>query len=210
MKKFITAMFVTLSAWAQAQGVDGTQQLQQRVNAIQSLDADFSQVAYGGGAQKSSGNLKISKPNKFAWTYKKPSEQEIVNNNQKVYFYDKDLQQVTVYPHKDMNGDMASVILNGGQSLANNFAITLETNLLQELGGKGLANAEAYRLQPRNSKIDYSAVWLVFRNGVLDRLLLDNDKQKTALFFNNVKVNPKLNNKVFDFQPPKGVDVIEN
>lgn len=209
MKKFLAIALLAIGSFAQAQQ-DAATALQQRVTGIRAIDTDFEQVAYSGGNQNSEGNLKISKPGSFAWHYKKPTEQQIVTNGQKVYFYDKDLAQVTVYKHKDLNGDMAAVILNGGPALTNNFNISLESNVPQELAGKGLAKAEAYRLTPRNSKIEYSAIWVVFNNGKLDRLLLDGDKQKTALFFKNMKINPKLDNAVFNFRAPEGVDVIEN
>ncbi len=44
----------------------------------------------------STGTFEFARPGKFIWTYEKPYEQLLQADGEKLYIYDKDLNQVTV------------------------------------------------------------------------------------------------------------------
>jgi len=40
--------------------------------------------------------------------------------------------------------------------------------------------------------------------------LSDNFGQLTRIYFSNIQINPAMNDALFNFVPPKGVDVFQN
>ena len=46
--------------------------------------------------QQATGTMAFSRPGKFRWEYQKPYEQTIVGDGERLWIYDKDLNQVTV------------------------------------------------------------------------------------------------------------------
>ena len=73
--------------------------LQAFLKSSKSLTADFKQVLIneaGSPYQSSSGLFYLQRPGKFRWDYLKPFQQQIVSTSGKVWFYDADLEQVTV------------------------------------------------------------------------------------------------------------------
>jgi outer membrane lipoprotein carrier protein len=45
--------------------------------------------------QKGGGTMQFERPGKFRWVYEKPYEQLIVGDGTRIWFYDRDLNQVT-------------------------------------------------------------------------------------------------------------------
>src|SRR4029434_1975401 len=81
---------------AQASAVD---ELRSFLAQTQSARGEFTQKVSGrsaAAAKSSSGNFVFQRPGKFRWTYDKPFEQVIVADGEKLYLYDKDLNQVTI------------------------------------------------------------------------------------------------------------------
>ncbi|HLP80912.1 MAG TPA: outer membrane lipoprotein chaperone LolA, partial [Nitrosomonas sp.] len=69
------------------------------IHDTRTVRANFTQTLYDKGArtlQESKGTMQFERPEKFRWTYDKPYEQLIVGNGKLVWFYDQDLNQVTV------------------------------------------------------------------------------------------------------------------
>jgi len=74
-------------------------QLKAFLKNTKSLTADFKQVLIneaGNPTQTSYGVFYLQRPGKFRWDYLKPFQQQIVSTSGKVWFYDTDLEQVTV------------------------------------------------------------------------------------------------------------------
>ena len=95
--------FFTLLLWllpAAAQG-SAIESLKTFIQEAQTVRANFSQTLLDKDArtiQESSGTMLFERPDKFRWTYEEPYEQLIVGDGTKVWFYDQDLEQVTVRP----------------------------------------------------------------------------------------------------------------
>src|SRR5689334_4293065 len=69
------------------------------VKQTQSARSAFTQKVLdksGKAIQSSSGVLAFSRPGKFRWEYRKPNEQLIVGDGERLWIYDPDLNQVTV------------------------------------------------------------------------------------------------------------------
>lgn len=180
-------------------------QLKSFLKASASLTADFKQVSYnkaGQVGQSSFGQFYLSRPGKFRWNYQKPFAQEIVSNSEKVWFYDVDLEQVTSKPLDDSLGATPALLLTGQVNIDEKFN-------LEEQGKDDDLNW--IRLSPKNEESGFKYILIGLNHGQLGGMeLSDNFGQMTRIYFSNIKLNPVLNDTLFDFKPPKNVDVFEN
>jgi outer membrane lipoprotein carrier protein len=178
-------------------------EVEKNLNGVATWSADFTQTIDDGHGQvtrSAAGKLYLQKPGKFRWDYSLPSEQLILADGKKIWFYDKDLQQANV---RDMDASLANtpaVLLSGGGSLSSQFDVTA----LPPSDG-----LEWYQLIPKHADTDFQLVRIGFRKGELASMFLaDKLNQVTQLTFTNPKRNAKLASDLFSFIPPPGVDVI--
>ena len=180
-------------------------QLKSFLKASASLTADFKQVSYnkaGQVGQSSFGQFYLCRPGIFRWNYQKPFAQEIVSNSEKVWFYDVDLEQVTSKPLDDSLGATPALLLTGQVNIDEKFN-------LEEQGKDDDLNW--IRLSPKNEESGFKYILIGLNHGQLGGMeLSDNFGQMTRIYFSNIKLNPVLNDTLFDFKPPKNVDVFEN
>jgi len=192
-----------------ATGVNAEQspitQLKSFLASTSTLTANFKQVTLnevGLIDQTSEGEFYLSRPGKFRWSYKTPFIQEIISNAGKVWFYDADLEQLTIKKVDDSLGSTPALLLSGEIELEENF--TLE----QQGVDKDLF---WIKLSPKDEDSGFKYILIGLDNGVLGGMELnDNFGQLTRIYFSNVKVNPTLEKNIFEFEAPEGVDVFEN
>ncbi|MFA5982940.1 MAG: outer membrane lipoprotein chaperone LolA [Methylococcaceae bacterium] len=179
------------------------QQLKSFLAATKSLTADFKQVLVdeaGKPVQTSYGEFFLLRPGKFRWDYKKPFQQQIVSNEGKVWFYDADLEQVTVKKLDESLGSTPALLLSGQVSLEDNFTMA------QQGVDEGLL---WIKLLPKNPDSGFKYVLIGLAEGVLAGMeLSDNFGQLTRIYFEHVKLNPALKADLFNFKPPQGADVV--
>ncbi len=181
------------------------QQLKSFLASTTSLTANFKQVTLnenGQPDQTSEGQFYLSRPGKFRWSYKKPFVQEIVSSVGKVWFYDADLEQVTIKKLDDSLGSTPALLLSGEIELEENFT-------LQQQGiDKDL---QWIKLSPKNEDSGFKYILIGLNNGILGGMeLSDNFGQMTRIYFTEVKINLQLEKSIFEFKAPEGVDVFEN
>lgn len=180
-------------------------QLKAFLKASASLSADFKQVSFnkaGQASQSSEGQFYLSRPGKFRWNYQKPFAQEIVSNSGKVWFYDADLEQVTVKQLDDSLGSTPALLLTGQVDIDEKF-------VLEEQGNDDDLNW--IRLSPKNEESGFKYILIGLNHGQLGGMeLSDNFGQLTRIYFSNIKLNPVLQDGLFNFKPPQGADVFEN
>ena len=153
--------------------------------------------------QKTTGTMQFERPGKFRWTYEKPYEQLIIGDGVRVWFYDYDLNQVTVRKLDLAIGSSPAALLAGNGAIESNFT-------LNENGTQG--GLEWLEARPKNKEGTFELVRLGFTPaGVLTAMeLRDNFGQTTMLIFSGLEKNPRLGIDVFKFTPPKNADVISD
>jgi outer membrane lipoprotein carrier protein len=178
-------------------------EVEKYLSGLATWSADFTQTiddGHGKVTRSAAGKLYLQKPGRFRWDYSEPSEQLILADGKKIWFYDKDLQQANV---RDMDASLANtpaVLLSGGGSVSSQFDVTA----LPPSDG-----LEWYQLIPKHTDTDFQLVRIGFRKGELASMFLaDKLNQVTQLTFTNSKRNAKFTPDLFSFVPPKGVDVI--
>jgi len=171
----------------------------------QSARTSFTQTVRdknGATVQSTTGKLVFSRPGKFRWEYEKPYQQTIVGDGEKLWVYDKDLNQVTVKKLGGALGSSPAALLAGSNDIEQYY----------NLDAKGMKNGldwlEAY---PRDDESMFSKVRMGFKGNALDTMELhDHLGQVTVIRFGALERNPKVAADTFAFAPPKGADVIED
>lgn len=180
------------------------EQLKNFLAASKAFSADFKQVVVnelGNPVQTSYGAFYLQRPGKFRWNYDKPFQQQIVSNSGKVWFYDTDLEQVTIKKLDASVGSTPALLLSGDAVLEDNFT-------MEDQGTDG--DMQWIKLVPKKTESTFKYVTIGLERGKLAGMeLMDNFGQQTRIYFSNILINPPLKPTVFDFVPPKGVDVFE-
>ncbi|MDH5258451.1 MAG: outer membrane lipoprotein chaperone LolA [Gammaproteobacteria bacterium] len=173
-------------------------------NNLKTLTADFEQVvqnAQMGSTEKAGGKLWIERPGKFRWDYTSPYEQQIVSDGNKLWIFDKDLEQVTVRPISLSMGNTPAVLLSDSKPITDTF-------IIKDVGFE--VELDWVKLFPKDPEASFTAIRLGFNNDVLSEMLLeDNLGQTTRLSFSHLKRNAKISPQKFVFTPPDGVDIFE-
>jgi outer membrane lipoprotein carrier protein len=171
----------------------------------QSARASFTQTVRdkdGATIQTASGKLVFARPGKFRWEYEKPYQQVIVGDGQKLWVYDKDLNQVTVKKMEGALGSSPAALLAGSNDIEQYY------NLDAKGTKGGLDWLEAY---PRDEDSMFSRVRMGFKGNTLETMeLYDQMGQITVIRFGKLQRNPKLADSLFTFTAPAGADVIED
>ncbi len=196
---FLQLLFTAYAGFAAEQPV---QQFKAFIAKANTLIADVKQVSideYGKPAKTSYGTFYLQRPGKFRWDYKKPFVQQIVSSSGKVWFYDADLEQVTVKKTDQSLGSTPALLLSGEVALEQNF----------DIKNQGQDEAMQWiKLIPKDEASGFKYILIGMDGAKLAGMeLSDNFGQLTRIYFSNLKINTPINPEVFAFKVPEGVDV---
>jgi outer membrane lipoprotein carrier protein len=170
-----------------------------------SARASFTQTVrdnHGATVQTASGRIEFQRPGRFRWEYEKPYQQTLVGDGEKLWVYDKDLNQVTVKKLEGALGSSPAALLAGSNEIDQYY------NLDAKGTKSGLDWLEAF---PRDEDSMFSKVRMGFKGNTLDTMeLFDHLGQVTVIRFSKLERNPKLAAGLFTFTPPAGADVMED
>ncbi|MBL4866177.1 MAG: outer membrane lipoprotein chaperone LolA [Pseudomonadales bacterium] len=189
-----------------------TKQLNALLASINSMDAEFSQLvldARGGVIQEVNGQLTIQRPYKFRWITGAPFFQNVISNGQLLWVHDLDLEQVTVQTLDRSVGNTPALLLSGDpEQIGEAFEINRE---ISRASGSDSGKEIIFRLLPKHEDGLFESLRVTFLNDVLVEMYLkDSLGQQTTIEFKTVKTNITIAPGVFEFTPPKGVDIIED
>jgi outer membrane lipoprotein carrier protein len=169
---------------------------------VHSLAADFKQEIWTADhrlVQTETGTVALDRPNRFRWTYREPTELTVVANGTKLWIYDADLAQVTVAPFDDTLATSPAMLLSGDRSVREGFTVA------ESYDFEGL---DWIKLTPKAGGADFTSVRIGFDGTAPKRLeLVDGLNHVTRITLDNLVVNPELDDALFEFEVPAGVDV---
>jgi len=182
------------------------QDLQSRLLTVKTMQANFQQTivnSQGTVLSSSKGRMAIQKPGKFRWQTLSPAKQLVIANGETLWNYDDALEQVTVQRSAKGIGDRPAMLLSG------------ETHLISKdyaIGRKKLANdLVGFLLYPKDKNSMFTRIDIYFRGQRLEQMkFIDTFGQTTHVSFTDLKINKPLSPNLFEFTPPKGVDVIKS
>lgn len=177
--------------------------VQRYFEGLESLEADFVQQVFDENArllEKSSGRMYMQKPGRFRWDYDQPSDQLIVADGERLWLYDKELEQVTVRAMDQALSATPLALLSGAAPLEDAFVI-------RDVGTRD--GLHWYALRPKQEQAEFEVVRIAFEDDQLQSIELEDVfNQRTRLNFQRLQRNVPIAAELLRFSPPAGVDVI--
>jgi outer membrane lipoprotein carrier protein len=184
--------------------------IQARYDAIRDFEANFVQTYQGGLLRTKTteqGTVAIKRPGRMRWVYTKPERKEFVSNGERIYSYIPADKQVIVSPMPAGEQTTPALFLTGRGHLVRDFRAEYAEVPGAPQGTIGL------KLVPRKSDPEFEWLMIAVDPASLQlRQLVALDRQggQSSFVFTNLQENRNLSDKIFDFQIPRGVDVITN
>ena len=204
MTRFILILlFFLFSQLTYASAIDSLRSFVQQAHTFKAV---FSQTLLDRNLQvmqEASGTMMFERPGKFRWVYEKPYQQLIVGDGSRVWFYDQDLNQVTVRQLDLAIGSSPAALLAGSSTIERDFELN-EIEVQDDM--------EWLEATPRAKESTFELIRMGFsKAGELREMVLrDNFGQFTLLVFTDLDANPDLSPDLFQFTPPEGADVISD
>ena len=206
----LAALIVALApAVAGAAGVEALKALLEQTTTARArfaqmvLDRDLKPL------QQATGTMQFSRPGKFRWELTPDagvgatqSPQLMIADGKNLWFYDRDLEQVSVKAAATALTATPASLLSGDGKLGEYFTVSAD-------GRRD--GFEWVKVVPTRSDADFREAQLAFRNGgsELGRMVLkDKLGQTVRLDFNSSARNVPVAEAEVQFTPPAGTDLI--
>ena len=197
---FVVFMFLPLFVYA-----NPSQDLNHLLTQAHSLSADFTQKVMdnntGEALQVSKGHFRLLRPGYLWWQVDTPNQQLILIKQQTLYFYQADLQQLTIKSfHVNAMQTPAALLLN------HDSAVLTKNYVIHEKITTGLT---ILTLIPKSNDQLLKSICLSFKESTLTEIdLVDHLEHATTISFHHVILNPPIAASQFIFNIPKETDVI--
>jgi len=193
-----------------APAATGATPLDKYLDNLKTLRTSFLQTladAQGHEIDRSTGTLIVARPGKFSWDIhpqtgaaNKGAGQLMVSDGRNLWFYDRDLEQVTVKPVDAALSATPAMLLSGTVDVRKNFTVTPAGQR------EGL---DWVLVEPHGVDADFRDALFGFANGDLKRMILEDKLGQTAtIMFDHIERNVPVSPQETTFTPPKGADVI--
>ena len=177
---------------------DPRSELQQRLDALGRLAADFTQAQYGTRGElleKAHGRVRLARP-KFRWELVEPYRQIIVADGETLKVYDPDLEQVSVRPIEEALTDAPLAVLTGSEATLN---AEYEVARLEP---------ERFSLRPLADDALIAEIILAFDSSRLSRIAIRGPLgQRTDVQLNRFEDVSVVQPSDFELNLPEGVEV---
>jgi len=181
------------------------------LDGLTTWKAEFTQVVVDGRGRKigdGRGRLLISRPGRFRWELAPDSApqtgQLLVADGRNLWFFDRDLEQVTVKPMTEALSQSPAMLLSGSGDIRSAFDVKAEPPARE-----GARDIEWVAVTPRAASSDFKVARLGFRGTDLVRMeLQDRLGQRTTIEFTQPVRNGAVAPDELQFVPPPGADVI--
>lgn len=184
-----------------------TSRLGRLLENMRHFQADFHQALLderGELVQESDGRVTVLHPGRFRWETSFPAKQLVVSDGTTVWQYDPDLMQAVRRPLDKRADQIPSLLLSGDIA-----AVSRLYEISKRAAGR---NQEIFLLRPRDNSGLFTELTIRFDAGVPSSLdISDGMGQRTAVTFSGFeRGGSKVDGKIFRFQPPIGVDVVND
>ena len=203
MKIIIKLIGLVMLFPALAYADQGRQSLDTFLANTQTIEARFQQKLLDNKGillQQSAGQFTLKRPGKFIWNYRLPYPQLIVSNGKKIWVFDSELEQVSIKQYSEMLSGAPVALLDQRKKIEDDFVIT----------DAGIVQGQNWvKLKPRSADSEFLEIHVGMANGNLKSMrLMDSFGQTTSIEFEQMQTNVPLEDSLFEFKPPAGVDVI--
>jgi outer membrane lipoprotein carrier protein len=225
-----TPVALAAAPTAAAPAATGPTPLDKYLDNLKTLRTTFLQtLADGQGREidRATGTLIVARPGKFSWDIhpqaasaavasggagavadsgaaSEPGSsnagQLMVCDGHNLWFFDRDLEQVTVKPVDAALSATPAMLLSGTVDVRKNFTLT-------PAGQRD--GLDWVLVEPHGTDADFRDALFGFANGDLKRMILEDKLGQTAtILFDHIERNGPVTAQETSFTPPKGTDVI--
>lgn len=206
MRHLLNTFTLLLAMLNAAHAEDATRDLRNKLQAMQSLSANFQQTLFDESdqeLQQSEGRAKLKRPGQLYWETQSPYENLMIADNKTLWRYDIDLEQVTKQTlNKDISQTPALLLSGDVKNIDENFFVRKTEQ------GEGTTS---FILEPKGAEGLVKQLEFTFKADAISRMrIIDDLQQRTDIEFSDVIVNADIDSSVFKFKVPPGVDVLTN
>lgn len=185
-----------------------TETVDRHYNALKSMQTDFTEVFRGGGLSRTeTGTMYLKKPGKMRWDYKTPQRKLFVTDGKTAWFYvpgERQARRTGIKNLEDLRSPLRYLL--GKTKLEKEFDGLILTAVPASAPGnfvlRGIPKGMEDRVQ--ESRLE------VTPDGRIIRISVDElDGTYTEFRFQNERDNAHVNDSLFKFAPPPGVEVMQ-
>jgi len=180
--------------------------IEDRYNHIQTLELSFSESTTMQGRKRTqSGQLFLRKPGKMRWEYTMPAGKLFVSDGKFLYYFNPDEKRAEKMKLKEADDMRAPLAFLLGQLHFNDDFREFKAQ------SDGRENVFITAI-PKSDKLPYTEVtFLVSPDFVIHWLRVrGQDNSLIEFSFENEKKNPPLQEAMFRFMPPPGVEYVDS
>jgi len=196
-------MALSADAPVQAKGDDVVALVEKKYADVQAIKAKFVQTIRSDvfGEEVQSGELLLKRPAKMRWLFTSDGTQ-FVTNGKTMWVYTKVDNQVLRYDNLKVGGSTVDSLLQSLDSLRSLFEVTVvETS----------EKSHVLDLKPKQEDGQFKKLRLVLHGDLLlkEVQITDAVDTVTQLQLSNVELNIEVLDTAFEFEVPKGAEVIQ-
>ena len=155
------------------------------------------------------GEAIFKKPDLFKIEHSKPEKQIVVSDGKKIFFYQKEFNQVMIDDWKSLSakGNFPKGIFNFSSTISdlkNNYIILLSEKDETE---KFYVLLLILKSQPKDIKIK---LWVSKETYLCEKTEMKSETVISTVTISDVKINKDIKNSVFRFKIPKGAQIISS
>ena len=174
-----------------------------RHRRVSDLTARFVQTYRSGAIGRDlveKGVVSLKPPSRMRWEYREPEKKTFVSDGKTSYFYVPADRQVIRRAQSDAR-DLPAMLLSGHADILATFEVALEA------GPSGL---QRLRLTPKKPEPEIEHLYVDVDGGDRIRgiLVIDTQGNRSHFAFDDIRENVGLDDRLFRFEVPRGVEVI--
>jgi outer membrane lipoprotein carrier protein len=182
---------------------DLARRIEARHRGVRDLTARFVQTYRSGALGREvveKGVLSLKPPSRMRWEYRDPEKKTFVSDGKTSYFYVPADRQVIRREQSDSR-DLPATLLSGHADIVATFDVALES---------GPAGRPRLRLTPRKPEpeIEHLYVDVDGADRIRSILVVDAQGNRSQFAFDDIRENVGLDDRLFRFEVPRGVEVI--
>ena len=207
IKALFSGLLLLLAGPAFSQtDADAASRLVDLLSGLETMRAEVAQLTLdqeGREVQEAEATLTMHRPDRFYWHTTVPYEEVMTTDGESIWIYEPDLDQVTVQDFsEDVSRTPALLLSEDEETLRESFSITLD-----DVGG----GRSRFTLVPRDPGSLFEILSMTFSDGKLEEMQFsDSLGQRTSLEFSEVETNLPVDQELFTFEAPDGVEVIDS
>jgi outer membrane lipoprotein carrier protein len=199
-------VLLAVSAFAADPALDTLlKNVETRYNKAKTLQVQFREEYTPPGRPKrtESGTLQLRKPGKMRWDYAQPKGKLFISDGKQMWIYtpaDNRVEQMKLKESDDMRVPLAFLL--GKLDFSKEF---------RNIQAKPEGAFQRITAEPKSDNLPYTSVEFVVspKSEIQQVRVTGYDRSIMEFHFDDEKVDPPLDAKLFQFTPPKGVEMIQ-